>query len=282
MGADSGSRKPPRPPGATSSMLLALLAHALLGVLLLIGVRWQTAPPQVVDAELWAPLPRQAAPVPSTPPPIAPPPAEQVQPKPLPERPVPQVQPKPVERPVDTRAADIARQRQIEKRQQELLEQEAAAQRKAAAAARKQQAELAEQRAREKLALAEQQRAQQRQDENLKRLIAQASVPAQGNEERSAGPKGNPDYASKIDACIRPRVNFNEASVAGNPQAIFDVELLPDGTVASVRLNKSSGNRALDEAAERGIRRCDPFPRPGNGPYPRTLTLTYTPKKVGP
>jgi colicin import membrane protein len=40
---------------------------------------------------------------------------------------------------------------------------------------------------------------------------------------------------------------------------------------------RSSGIPAFDVAVERAIRRCDPFPRPKDGPMPRSLPLIFDP-----
>jgi colicin import membrane protein len=58
----------------------------------------------------------------------------------------------------------------------------------------------------------------------------------------------------------------------------FEVQLLPTGEQAGApRLLKSSGLAAYDQAVERAIRRCDPFPRPRDGAMPRSLRLTFDP-----
>ena len=69
----------PRAPGGMGAgAVLALLAHAVLLLALTSTVQWRTSPPEVFNAELWAAMPRAAAPLPAAPPPVptpAPPPA---------------------------------------------------------------------------------------------------------------------------------------------------------------------------------------------------------------
>ena len=48
----------------------------------------------------------------------------------------------------------------------------------------------------------------------------------------------------------------------GNEASEFDIVVLPDGTVLSVKLRKSSGNAAYDNAIERAISRAQPLPMP--------------------
>ncbi|MHB8167764.1 MAG: cell envelope integrity protein TolA, partial [Sulfuricella sp.] len=50
--------------------------------------------------------------------------------------------------------------------------------------------------------------------------------------------------------------------VVGNPQAEFDVSLIPTGEVLNVKLSHSSGNPAYDNAVERAIRKASPLPLP--------------------
>jgi colicin import membrane protein len=62
----------------------------------------------------------------------------------------------------------------------------------------------------------------------------------------------------------------------GNPEAVFDVVQIPDGTVISVKLVKSSGNKAYDEAVERAILKASPLPLPEpRSLFERQLRLTF-------
>jgi colicin import membrane protein len=66
--------------------------------------------------------------------------------------------------------------------------------------------------------------------------------------------------------------------IKGNPEAIFDVVQLPTGEVMSVRLRKSSGNRAYDEALERAILKSSPLPQPDrHEQFARELQLRFRP-----
>ena len=49
--------------------MLALIVHVGLFALLFVGVRWQKAPPQVAQAELWIPQPDEPPPPPAPEPP---------------------------------------------------------------------------------------------------------------------------------------------------------------------------------------------------------------------
>jgi len=63
------------------------------------------------------------------------------------------------------------------------------------------------------------------------------------------------------------------SSIAGE-QANLVVELafnvLPDGTITDIWFDRRSGNRYLDDSAERAVRKSDPV-----GPHPESLSLPY-------
>ena len=90
--------------------------------------------------------------------------------------------------------------------------------------------------------------------------------------------------AAQLDAyqaAIRAKVRGNllpPPGLQGNPEAIFMVDQLPSGEVLSVRLRRSSGIPALDEAIERAILRSSPLPLPENRAlFQRTLELKFRP-----
>jgi colicin import membrane protein len=97
----------------------------------------------------------------------------------------------------------------------------------------------------------------------------------------AAGPGGIArGYESQVVGCIRPHIVFNvpESLQARQHVAEFEVTLLPTGEqVGAPRLLRPSGIPAYDQAVERAIRRCDPFPRPREGAMPRALRLAFDP-----
>ena len=67
--------------------------------------------------------------------------------------------------------------------------------------------------------------------------------------------------------------------VKGNPEAVFDVTLLPTGEVLSASRRKSSGNAAYDEAVERAILKSSPLPKPDDPAlFQRRLELRFKPQ----
>ena len=81
----------------------------------------------------------------------------------------------------------------------------------------------------------------------------------------------------KVAAKIRGNVVL-PPDIKGNPEAVFDVVQLPTGEVLQVRLRKSSGHKALDDAIERAILKASPLPKPDKAETPpRTFELKYRP-----
>ena len=68
--------------------------------------------------------------------------------------------------------------------------------------------------------------------------------------------------------------------IQGNPKAVFEATQLPSGEVISVRVLVSSGNKALDEAVERAIRKSSPLPKPDQPElFERVLKIPYSPQE---
>jgi colicin import membrane protein len=71
-------------------------------------------------------------------------------------------------------------------------------------------------------------------------------------------------------------------NIEGNPEARFEVVLLPGGEVLSATLKKSSGHAAYDAAVERAINRASPLPVPNDTDLFqenfRELNLVFRPK----
>jgi len=69
------------------------------------------------------------------------------------------------------------------------------------------------------------------------------------------------EYRARIGAKIRQRVVL-PPDLRGNPEATYEVSLLPGGEVVEVRLRKSSGIPTYDAAVERAILAAQPLPVP--------------------
>lgn len=125
------------------------------------------------------------------------------------------------------------------------------------------QRQLREQLAREQAAV---------QERQVKELIAREQLAAR-NRALAA-------WTDKIRAKIRGNIRVDVAqAVAGNPEAIFDVTLLPTGEVLTTKMRRSSGNRLYDEEVERAILKASPLPKPEpSSLFQRQLELSFRPK----
>lgn len=90
------------------------------------------------------------------------------------------------------------------------------------------------------------------------------------------------DYRARISAKIRQRVIL-PPDLRGNPEAIYEVSLLPGGDITQVRLLQSSGALTYDAAVERAILAAQPLPVPDDPDLFhanfRNLLLSFRPKE---
>jgi len=283
--------------GKWTALMLALLVNLLFIAVLVFSVSWQNRKPEAVSAELYAPPPvntprPQPKVEPVQPPKIEPPP----EPKPVPKPPTPIV-----EKP-DTREADIAlkakrdaertaqeqaeRERVEQERERREAEAKKAEEKRQADARQRQQQQLETMRAqaqRETQLRAEAQRETQlrAQAERESQMRAQADAEARGRAAQAAAGaarnKSQLDWIDKIRSRIRGNINL-PPDIVGNPEAIFDVVQLPTGEIIDVKLRKSSGVRAYDDAVQRGILKSSPLPKPVPADlFQRNLELRFRP-----
>ena len=259
---------------------LAVAMHVLFFALLVVGVSWQkTIEPQAMVVDLWAslpavkPAPAEPEPVAKPEPPPPPPPKVEVKPEPKPEpRPVAKPEAKPVPK------ADIAlkeKQEKEKREKQERLEKEAKAKedKLRAEKARREQEEL-----HRKMLAAEQQKADAAARAAKEQADAQRRAEAQA---AAAQAKLVNEYTERIRAKVRSHVVV-PPGLQGNPEAEFDVVLIPGGEVLTTKLRKSSGNAAYDAAVERAILKAQPLPLPPDpnvfGQF-RELRLKFRPQE---
>ncbi len=238
------------------SFVLALAMHALLFGGMTLAVQWRTTPSAPVVAELWSTLPPPQV-IEATPPP-PPPPAPRADPEPDREAEIALKQekkppPKPEEKKPEPRKEEKKPEPKKEDKKSEPRKDEA------------------------------------KKDENrprtdLERLMAQAGAATASGGSTTAGAAASgvrgsdAGYSAMVIGCIRPHIVFVvPEGTSSNVYADFRVELLPDGSVAGVRLVRASGLAGYDAAAERAIRRCDPFPRKRDGTLERTIDVRMYP-----
>ena len=99
---------------------------------------------------------------------------------------------------------------------------------------------------------------------------------------RAAQQKLLDDWRARIQARIKNRVVV-PPNMDGNPEARFEVVLLPGGEVLSATLRKTSGYPAYDAAVERAIMAAQPLPVPTETDlfqeHFQELTLVFRPKE---
>ena len=90
--------------------------------------------------------------------------------------------------------------------------------------------------------------------------------------------KGLDEYIARIRAKVKGNWIL-PMDLKGNPEAIFKVVQLPTGEVLDVKLARSSGIPAYDQAVERAILRSSPLPKPPNEAlFSRELELKFRPR----
>jgi colicin import membrane protein len=243
-GMDSGALfAQRRQPAYAPSFALAFAVHAILLAIMFLGVRLQSHPPQTVSVELWEPLPRVVAEPPKPQPAVQPEP-----PKPEPkidkpdivEKAAPKPKPEPKPKPKP----------EAKKPPPDTKAREAEFQR-----------QMREQLAREQAA-------------DQERQMRDAAA----REQASARARAIDRWISSIRNKIRSNISL-PADLLGNPEAIYDVSLLPTGEVLNVRLRKSSGHKGYDEAVERAILKSSPLPKPEPASlFERQLELRFRPQ----
>lgn len=86
-------------------------------------------------------------------------------------------------------------------------------------------------------------------------------------------------WTDKVIKKVKPLIVFNPESVSGNPAAVIQVNLAPDGAILSTSILTSSGNTSWDRAVLLALSRAESLPKDDNGKIPqREVKLTFKPK----
>lgn len=302
----------PPEPNRWPAIGLAVGVHAMLLAFLWIGVSWQNNAPVAVEAEIWdvttqtaAPPPAPAPapepePEPETPPPRPAPKA--VEPPPVVEKPQPKQPDIALER-EKKRKEELKRKQIEEEREREVAEQKRAEEKKAKALAEKKERELEEKKAKadaekkeaekkkkeeaekkkkeeadkKKKAAEEQKKLDAARAEEMRRITGAAGNPTStGTAQKSTAPRSDPGYSAAITAKVKGNTSYaGSLDEPGNPTASFRVEQLPTGEIISVKMIKSSGVPAFDEAVEKGIAKSSPLPKKKDGTVERSLVINF-------
>ncbi|GAA4026017.1 cell envelope integrity protein TolA [Actimicrobium antarcticum] len=113
----------PKEPGRGRAIAMAIAVHGALLALLWIGISWQSETPVAVEAEIWSPQIREAAPKPRP----EPEPQPEVRPEPKPvvkeiPAPIQKAPPKPVEKIEPIKPPDIALEQEKKRKAEQLKE----------------------------------------------------------------------------------------------------------------------------------------------------------------
>ncbi len=260
--------------------VLAVAVHGFFVLLLVFGVSWQIHEPQPIMAEIWQTLP-DPLPV-SMPVPEPSPPLPEPKPAPAPEAKAADIAlekkqqaeslkkqkleearaQEQEKRELKKKQAEDKRQREEAKRAELELEQEAA-QLEAEQQKREQAKKQAEIKRRETLRLEEEALQRQMMEESLASEASQAKARVAAAQRRGEIDKIVDRYKSMISDKVRGNTRLPD-NLGGNPEAEFEVHVLPTGEIARVKLLKTSGNPAYDKEVQRGIEKSSPLPIPAD------------------
>lgn len=259
-----------------AALLLAALVHLLLIGALFFGVQWKSQSPSSVAVEVWRSAPAPVAVAKPEPTPEPPP-----QPKPEP-KPVPKVEPTPPIKPDITIKDDKKKKEEPKKpepKKEEAKKEEPKKPEPKKPEPKREEPDWKKELEREQTQIDQQKAAAQAVQEQRARADAELRQFGQARAEQAAlaRDRGRADYVAKIRGKIKGNIVLPR-SIQGNPEAVFKVTQLPSGEIIDVKLGKSSGNRLLDDAIERAIKKSDPLPLPDQpGLFERVLELKYKP-----
>lgn len=177
---------------------------------------------------------------------------------------------------------ELNKKKLAEEKQKELEEKKLAEKEKLEKEKEKKLAAAAEQKRKQAEEAKEAKAADARRIAEMSRMSSQANSAAtgsggMGSAEKSQGPRGDASYIARVGAKIKSNTVFN-VSDDSNSSVEYSVDLLPDGSVRSVRKLKSSGVPGFDEAVARAIDKSQPYPADKSGKVPSSFTLSHKPK----
>lgn len=288
-------------PRSRMSFALSIGMHLAFVAVLFFAISWKTKPPAPVVAELWTPPPAakpqpvpRPEPRPAPPPKVVPPPEPKVETRPPEKVDIALEQEKERKRLEEERkrleALEQKRREEARKREEAEKKRKEEEARRRAEAEQKRKAEEArakaerEKKEREASVAADKQLVAELERETRERMARELGTTTTQTARRdgvSASVSGDPNaiagYVDKIRGKIQGNVIL-PTTLAGNPEAEFLVQQLPTGEILSVKLTRSSGNKALDNAWERAILKSSPLPLPEQREvFQSTLRLKFRP-----
>lgn len=265
---------------------LALGVHLMLVAALAVGVQWKINNPVPIEAEVWAEIPKAAAPDVTPPPPEpAPEPAQKVAEAPVePESPVPEPIPdlvvakkvpvpkKEIKKPKPREPVEV-----FETAPPKLSKKVAPKKVEPPKPATKPPVTPPAKTVPSKVSSPDAIGRAVTEAEAQRRLKLQrmmSDLGSLGTSGSSGGPSAN--YAGRIKARIKPNILFTD-NIGGNPQALVEVRCGPDGRILSSRLLESSGVAAFDTAVLRAIERTEVLPADENGRVLPVMQIVFRP-----
>ncbi len=236
--------------------ILAVLVNGLFFAFIIFGVSWRVVPQPPMVVDIWESLPEMDTPLPAEPP-LAIPPQEPPEPVKVPTQTLP-VPVKTVE-PTLPSKAEIELAEKKKKKEKE-VEEEKEAQRKNKAELEAMKALKLQEAAQEAAKVLKLQEAAQEAAKARKLQEAeQAERERVQSEKLAASNSIVNDYKARILAKIKSRIKWPEE---GHITAVYEVTLLPDGSVLEIKLVKSSGNPVYDRQTEAAIESAQRLPLP--------------------
>ena len=132
--------------------------------------------------------------------------------------------------------------------------------------------------------LAAEKLAQEKKLANIKRLQQEAQIAEQlAHEEKTSALISE---VQRFSTLINDKISENWHKPVGTPKGlfcVFAVDVLPDGEITAVNMDKSSGNLAFDRSAEVAIKKSSPLPLPPDQQARaqfRHFTFTFKPEQA--
>ena len=241
----------------TRAFSFSLIAHLGLVAFLVVGISWNNSTPSGVEVELWDAVP-------------------QVQSTPEPE----------LKTVIKEEAADIAvKKKPVEKEppKKEAVKEIPKAVKPPPPKEKEQPKKAETPKVLSPAEIKANATAEKVRADQLARLRAAAGAEggSGGTVGSGVGGGGNapPDWTDKVIKKVKPLIVFNAESVSGNPAAVIQVSLAPDGAILNTSLVSSSGNSSWDRAVLLALSRAESLPKDDNGKIPqREVKLTFKPK----
>lgn len=239
-----------RNPGRVRAVVYAVLVHAVVIGLLVIGFRWTLHPPSGGKVMQAVAVPEKSPRKPEAPDKQAQQQEEQARKKAEAEK----------------AEAEKARQAELKKQQQADQQRQDAARKKLEAAQKlkQQQEQLAQQK--RAAALAHQKREQLRQQHAVQSLQEQLAAEEQARQAAAQAARAA-TVVEQYTALIQQRVNQNWSRPFGSAKGLkcrMKVRLTPSGEVLDAAVVRSSGNPVFDRSAVNAVYKAAPLPLPSD------------------